>query len=96
MYVCHVFAYFVGKIILAGDKKKFGRRENYSGSAGETFFLQVGRMFWKVGKVILAGGTIILACGKIIFAGGKIILAGLVTTRQFHPVRAREFLKNGM
>ena len=58
LYVCHVFAYFVGKIILAGDKKKFGRRENYSGSAGEKFFLQVGRMFWKVGKEFLQVGKL--------------------------------------
>ena len=42
---------------------------------------------------------IIWAGGKIILEGGKIILAGLFTTRQSHPVRAREareFLINGM
>ena len=38
-----------------------------------------------------AGVKIILAGGKIILVGWKIILTGLVTTRQSHPVRAREF-----
>ena len=37
-----------------------------------------------------------MAGGNITLAGGKIILAGLVTIRQSHPVRAREFLNNGI
>ena len=54
-------------------------------------FWNVGKLFWKVGNYFgRAGEKIIFACGKIILAGGKIILAGLVTTRQSHPVRARE------
>ena len=59
-------------------------------------FVKVGKTIFAGGKIILAGGEIILAGGKIISAGGKIIFAVLVTPRQSHPVRAREFLNNGM
>ena len=55
-----------------------------------------GEIILTGGEIILTGGKIILLGGKIIFAGGKMILAGLVTTRQSHPVRAHEFMNNGM
>ena len=72
-------------------------------------FWQVGKLFWQSRwencfsrwgnyfgrwKINVAVGKIILAGEGINVAGGKIILAG--ENCFWHPVRAREFLNNGM
>ena len=58
--VCHVFAYFVGKIILAGGK----------------IILEGGKIISKGGKIILACGKIILVgqVGKLFRQVGKLFL----------------------
>ena len=58
MSLCHVFAYFVGKIILAGEK----------------IILAGGKIILAGGKIILAGGKLIWQVEKLFQKVGKIIL----------------------
>ena len=92
----------------AKTKTKFGRAGGKIILAGGIIILAGGKIIFSCGKITLSCGKIILAGGKIILAGGKIVLecvnindyfvrweitlAGLVTNRQSHPVRTREFL----